>query len=278
MSLSLRQIGVVVTHERPEGKFVSHIDMRQFMCLTDNYGLIIHDSQTGATAAIDAPDADAVEAQLRKFGRQLTHIFTTHHHADHVQGNLQLKELFGCKIIGPKAEADRIPGIDIAVSGGDKFIWSKREVFVHACPGHTSGHIAFSIPSEFSLFAGDTVFAMGCGRVLEGTMEEMYQSVNQFKSLSPSTYIYCGHEYTEANCRFALTLEPGNKHLQNRSYQVAAQVARGEMTCPTTVAEELKTNPYMRCDSPEIRTTLGMQTATDMEVFAEIRTRKNNFK
>lgn len=255
-----------------------HLDMRQFMCLNDNYGLIVHDSQTGATAAIDVPDADVVETQLRKFGRQLTHIFNTHHHADHVQGNLRLKDLFGCKIIGPKAEADKIPGIDIAVSGGEKFIWSKREVFVHACPGHTSGHIAFSIPSEFSLFAGDTIFAMGCGRVIEGTMDEMYHSVNQFKTLSPSTYIYCGHEYTEANCRFALTLEPGNKHLQNRSYHVAAQVARGEMTCPTTIAEELKTNPYMRCDSPEIRATLGMESATDMAVFAEIRTRKNNFK
>jgi hydroxyacylglutathione hydrolase len=257
---------------------MSHIDMRQFMCLSDNYGLIIHDSVTGATASIDAPDADAVEAQLKKFGRQLTHIFATHHHADHVAGNLRLKELFGCKIIGPKAEADKIPGIDIAVAGGDKFTWSHREVFVHACPGHTAGHIAFGIPSEFSLFAGDTVFAMGCGRVIEGTMDQMYTSVNQFKTLSPSTYVYCGHEYTEANCKFALTLEPCNKALQNRSYLVAAQRARGEMTCPTTIGDELKTNPFMRCDSPEIRSVLGMETATDVEVFAEIRTRKNNFK
>lgn len=257
---------------------MSHIDMRQFMCLSDNYGLIIHDSVTGATASIDAPDADAVEAQLKKFGRQLTHIFTTHHHADHVDGNLRLKELFGCKIIGPKAEADKIPGIDIQVSGGDKFLWSNREVIVYDCPGHTNGHIAFGIPTEFSLFAGDTVFAMGCGRVNEGTMEQMYGSVNQFKSLSPSTYVYCGHEYTEANCKFALTIEPGNRHLQNRAVQVAAKRARGEMTCPTTIAEELQTNPYMRCNSPEIRATLGLKTATDAEVFAEIRTRKNNFK
>jgi hydroxyacylglutathione hydrolase len=257
---------------------MSHIDMRQFMCLSDNYGLIIHDSVTGATASIDAPDAVAVETQLKKFGRQLTHIFTTHHHPDHVDGNLRLKELFGCKIIGPKAEADKIPGIDIQVSGGEKFMWSNREVFVHDCPGHTSGHIAFTIPSEFSLFAGDTLFAMGCGRVLEGTMEQMYHSVNQFKTLSPSTFVYCGHEYTEANCKFALTLEPGNKHLQNRSHQVAAQRARGEMTCPSTIADELKTNPYLRCDSPEIRKNLAMETATEAEVFAEIRTRKNNFK
>ena len=257
---------------------MSHIDMRQFMCLQDNYGLIIHDSRTGATATIDAPDADAIEAQLKKYGRQLTHIFTTHHHADHVDGNLRLKELFGCKIIGPKAEADKIPGLDIAVGGGDKFNWSNREVLVHACPGHTSGHIAFSIPSEFSLFAGDTLFAMGCGRVIEGTMDEMYHSVNQFKSLSPSTFVYCGHEYTEANCKFALTLEPGNRALQARATVVAAQRARGEMTCPTTIADELKTNPYLRCDSPEIRASLNMQQATEAEVFAEIRTRKNNFK
>jgi hydroxyacylglutathione hydrolase len=257
---------------------MSHIDMRQFMCLSDNYGLIIHDSVTGATASIDAPDADAVEAQLKKFGRQLTHIFTTHHHADHVAGNLRLKELFGCKIIGPKAEAALIPGIDIQVSGGEKFMWSNREVFVNDCPGHTKGHIAFSIPSEFSLFAGDTLFAMGCGRVLEGTLDEMFHSVNQFKTLSPSTYVYCGHEYTEANCKFALTIEPNNKQLQNRSYQVAAMRARGEMTCPTTIGDELKTNPYMRCDSSEIRMNLGMESATDADVFAEIRTRKNNFK
>jgi hydroxyacylglutathione hydrolase len=257
---------------------MAHIDMRQFTCLSDNFGLIIHDSPTGATASIDAPDADAVEAQLKKFGRQLTHIFTTHHHADHVNGNLRLKELFGCKIIGPKAEADKIPGIDITVAGGEKFMWANREVFVHACPGHTAGHIAYSIPSEFSLFAGDTLFAMGCGRVIEGTMDEMFHSVNQFKTLSPATYVYCGHEYTEANCKFALTLEPGNKALQNRFHAVAAQRARGEMTCPTTIGEELKTNPYMRCDSPEIRKTLGMEAATDAEMFAEIRTRKNNFK
>ena len=257
---------------------MTHIDMRQFMCRTDNYGVMLHDSVTGATACIDAPDADAIEKQLRKFGRQLTHIFTTHHHEDHVAGNLQLKELFGCKIIGPKAEADKIPGIDIQVSGGDKFMWSNREVEVYDCPGHTKGHIAFSIPTEYSLFAGDTVFAMGCGRVLEGSPDEMHHSVNQFKHLSPSTYVYCGHEYTEANCNFALTIEPENRALQSRHYAVSAQRARGEMTCPTTMGDELKTNPYMRCDSPEIRKVLGMELATDAEVFAEIRTRKNNFK
>jgi hydroxyacylglutathione hydrolase len=257
---------------------MSHLDMRQFMCRSDNYGVIVHDPKSGATASIDAPDAEAVEAELRKFGRQLTHIFTTHHHEDHVAGNLRLKELFGCKIIGPKNEADKIPGIDVLVSGGDKFDWAGREVKIFDCPGHTKGHIAFHIPSEYSLFAGDTVFAMGCGRVIEGRMDEMWNSVNQFRTLSHSTYVYCGHEYTEANCRFALSVDPGNRALQQRANVVAAQRARGEMTCPTTIGDELKTNPFMRCDNPEIRKFLDLETVTDAEVFAELRTRKNNFK
>lgn len=256
---------------------MSHLDMRQFMCRSDNYGVIIHDSKTGATASIDAPDAEAVEAELRKFGRQLTHILTTHHHEDHVAGNLRLKELFGCKIIGPKNEAEKIPGIDTTVKGGDTFNWAGREVKVFDCPGHTSGHIAFHIPSEFSLFAGDTVFAMGCGRVNEGSMEEMWHSVNQFRTLPPATAVYCGHEYTEANCRFALSVEPGNRDLQQRATVVTDQRARGEMTCPSTIGDELKTNPFMRCDSPEIRKNLKLETSSDAEVFVELRTRKNNF-
>jgi hydroxyacylglutathione hydrolase len=257
---------------------MAHINMQPFICLQDNYGLILHDTPTGATASIDAPDADAVEAQLKKFGRQLTHIFTTHHHADHVQGNLRLKELFGCKIIGPRTEADRIPGLDQAVSGGDKFMWAGREVLVLDCPGHTKGHIAFHIPSEFSLFAGDTLFSVGCGRVIEGTMEEMFHSVNQFKDLPPHTYLYCGHEYTEANCRFALTIDPDNKALQARAREVEKLRAENRMTCPVTLGDEFKTNPYLRCNDAQIRKNLGMEGATDAAVFVEIRTRKNNFK
>ena len=202
---------------------------------------------------------------------------TTHHHEDHVAGNLRLKELFGCKIIGPKNEAEKIPGIDTAVKGGDTFSWAGREVKVFDCPGHTRGHIAFYMPSEFSLFAGDTVFAMGCGRVNEGSMAEMWHSVNQFRPLPPVTHVYCGHEYTEANCRFALSVEPGNRDLQQRATVVAAQRARGEMTCPSTIGDELKTNPFMRCDSREIRKNLKLETATDAEVFAELSTRKNSF-
>lgn len=257
---------------------MSHLEMHQFICRSDNYGLLVHDHKSGATASIDAPEATAIERELKKRGWQLTHIFTTHHHADHVEGNLALKEQFGCTIIGPKAEADKIPGLRKTVAGGENFTWAGRDVKVYDCPGHTKGHIAYHIPSEFSLFAGDTLFAMGCGRVFEGTLEEMWQSLNQFRTLSPSTFVYCGHEYTEANARFALTVDPSNRALHQRVTVVMNQRARGEMTCPTTIGDELKTNPFLRPDSPDIRRLLKMETATDAEVFAELRRRKDNFK
>lgn len=257
---------------------MSHLEMHQFICRTDNYGLLVHDHKSGATASIDAPDAAEIEKQLKKRGWQLTHIFTTHHHGDHVEGNQALRDQFGCVIIGPKAEADRIPGIGKEVSGGEDFNWAGREVKVYACPGHTKGHIAYSIPAEFSLFAGDTLFSLGCGRVFEGTMDEMYHSVNQFKSLSHSTYVYCGHEYTESNARFALSVEPGNRMLQQRAAVVARLREEGQMTCPSSIGEELKTNPFLRTDSLEIRRNLKMEDATDAEVFAELRRRKDSFK
>lgn len=257
---------------------MSHLEMHQFICRADNYGLLVHDHKSGATVSIDAPDAAAIEGELKKRGWQLTHIFVTHHHLDHVEGNLALKEQFGCLIYGPEAEADRIPGIGKRLIGGDSFTWAGRDVKVYACPGHTKGHIAYHIPADYSLFAGDTVFSLGCGRVLEGTMEEMHASVSQFKTLSPSTFLYCGHEYTEANSKFALSVEPGNRILQMRAGAVAKLRIAGKMTCPSTIGEELKTNPFLRCDSPDIRRILKMETATDAEVFAELRRRKDNFK
>lgn len=257
---------------------MSHLEMHQFICRSDNYGLLVHDHKSGATAAVDAPDAAEIERQLKKRGWQLTHIFTTHHHTDHIEGNAALKDQFGCTIIGPRAEADRIPGIGKQVAGGESFTWAGREVKIYDCPGHTKGHIAFGIPAEYTLFAGDTLFSLGCGRVFEGTMEEMYHSVNQFRTLSPSTYIYCGHEYTESNARFAVSVEPGNRMLQQRATVVQSLRREGRMTCPTTIAEELKANPFLRTGSPEIRSNLAMEDATDAEVFAELRRRKDSFR
>ena len=257
---------------------MSHLEIHQFICRSDNFGVLVHDTRTGTTISIDAPDANAVADNLKKRGWQLTHILTTHHHEDHVAGNLELKDVFGCRIIGPEAEKDRIPGISKTVKGGDIFELGHRPIKVFDCPGHTAGHIAYHFSDDYALFAADTLFSLGCGRVLEGTMEQMYNSVNQFRTLNGMTSVYCGHEYTEANARFAVTIEPGNRALQQRFIEVQRLREQGKMTCPTTIGDELKANPYLRCDSPEIRRILGLETATDVEVFAEIRTRKNNFK
>ncbi len=256
---------------------MSHLNIHQFMCRDDNYGVLVHDGRTGTTMSIDAPHAGAVTQALKKRGWQLTHILTTHHHIDHVEGNLELKAEYGCKIIGPEAEKAAIPGIDTTVKGGDRFMIAKRHVDVFDCPGHTKGHIAFHFEDDYVLFAGDTLFAMGCGRVLEGTMDEMFHSVNQFAKLHAITNVYCGHEYTVANARFALSVDPDNSALQAAAHVAQAKRERGEMTCPTTIGDELKTNPYMRCGDARIRAGLGMADASDSAVFAELRTRKNNF-
>ncbi len=256
---------------------MSHLDILQFPCRDDNYGVLVHDHQTGTTLSIDAPDAASVATHLKKRGWQLTHILTTHHHIDHIEGNLELKHEFGCQIFGPAAEQDRIPGISKSLKGGDSFTIANRKVDVLDCPGHTKGHIAFHFPDDYVLFAGDTLFAMGCGRVLEGSMDEMFHSVNQFAKLHAITNVYCGHEYTVSNAKFAVSVEPGNRALIAAQQIAMSKREKGEMTCPTTIADEMRTNPFMRCNSAEIREKLGMKDATDSLVFAELRLRKNNF-
>lgn len=256
---------------------MSHLEVHRFICREDNYGVLVHDHQTGTTLSIDAPEARAVADNLKLRGWQLTHILTTHHHADHVEGNLELKHEFGCRIFGPELEKDAIPGISKTLKGGDKLTIANRPVTVYDCPGHTAGHIAFHFHDDYLLFAGDTLFAMGCGRVIEGTMEQMFTSVNQFRKLHAITSVYVGHEYTVSNARFAVAMEPGNRQLQIRANITRQERERGEMTIPTTIGDELKTNPFMRCDSPEVRKVLGMESATDEQVFVELRTRKNSF-
>ena len=257
---------------------MTSIIFHQFGCRSDNYGLLLHDRRSGATASVDAPDAAEIERQLDAMGWKLTHIFTTHHHGDHVEGNLVLQKRYGCSITGPKSEASKIPGITRDVSGSDRFTWEGREVQVLDCPGHTLGHIAYYIPAEEAVLAGDTLFSLGCGRVFEGTMEQMYHSVNQFASLPPSTRLYCGHEYTQSNARFALAMEPDNVALRQRADEVNRLRAEGKMTCPSTIGAELAANPFLRTSSSEIRRTLGLANATDVEVFAELRERKNSFR
>jgi hydroxyacylglutathione hydrolase len=254
---------------------MSKLEIHQFPCLSDNYGVLIHDAGKNVTASIDAPTAESVTAALRQKGWKLTHILTTHHHADHTDGNLALKAATGCTIIGPKAEAAKIPGIDKQVHEGNRFSFGAFEVDVLDTPGHTAGHISYWIPEAEVAFVGDTVFALGCGRVIEGTMEIMWNSIAKIAKLPPHTKLYAGHEYTAANAKFALTVDPDNAALQKRMGEITTLRAAGQPTLPTRVDLELATNPFMRPHDKAIRRQLGMADAKDWQVFGEIRERKN---
>jgi hydroxyacylglutathione hydrolase len=247
----------------------------QFPCLSDNFGVLIHDPEAGLTASIDAPEADKVTAALKEKGWNLTHILTTHHHADHTDGNAALKAATGCRIIGPRNEAAKIPGIDETVGGGDAFDFGSHRVEVLDTPGHTAGHITYVIPSANVAFVGDTLFAIGCGRVIEGTPQMMWASLKRLMALPKDTAVYCGHEYTQSNAKFALTIEPDNPALQKRAREVDEMRAAGKATLPTTIGLELETNPFLRPHVPAIQKRLGMEGRPEWEVFAEIRERKN---
>ncbi|MGI9403032.1 MAG: hydroxyacylglutathione hydrolase, partial [Hyphomicrobium sp.] len=251
------------------------LDILQFACRSDNYGVLIHDEAAGVTAAIDAPDAEPILDNLKEKGWRLTHLLITHHHSDHTAGNLQLKEATGCTVIGPKAEADRIPGIDRGVGEDDAIAFGKFEIRVIETPGHTIGHVTYWIPAASIAFAGDTLFAMGCGRIFEGNAQVMWVSLKKLMGLPPETEIYCGHEYTAANAKFALTIDPENAALQTRAKDVAELRAKGLATLPTRLDLELETNPFLRPHVAAIRQRLRMQHDPDWRVFAEIRRRKN---
>jgi hydroxyacylglutathione hydrolase len=253
----------------------STLEIHQFPILSDNYGVLIRDHASGAVASIDCGHAPAVAAALKAKGWTLTSILTTHHHADHTDGNLEIKKLTGCNIIGPKVEAARIPGIDVSVAHGDTFKFGTFEVQVIETPGHTLGHIAFHIPAAHVAFVGDTLFPLGCGRVLEGTMDMMWGALQRVAALPSDTMLYCGHEYTAANARFALTIEPENAALQARVAEITALRTAGKPTVPSRLDAELATNPFLRAANPAIRARLGLVAAEDWQVFGEIRERKN---
>ena len=253
------------------------LEIHMFPCLADNYGYLLHDAESGVTAAVDTPDAAAIMSELDARGWQLTHILNTHHHADHAGGNLPLKERTGCRIIGPRADARRIPGIDVEVGEGDVFELGGHRVEVHDTPGHTRGHIVYHFPDDGAAFVGDTLFAMGCGRLFEGTPAQMWNSLQKILRWPPATRLYCAHEYTQANARFALTVEPHNAALVARAKEVDRLRASGRPTIPTTVAEERATNPFLRPDSDDLRATVGLEAAGDVDVFARTRALKDAF-
>jgi hydroxyacylglutathione hydrolase len=248
-----------------------------FICLTDNYCVLLHDETSGATAAIDAPDAGAIRERLDRLGWSLSLVLVTHHHHDHTGGVAELKRWSGCRVVGPAAEADRIPGIDQRVGEGDRIEIGAAAFTVIETPGHTAGHVAYWSKADELVFVGDTLFSLGCGRLFEGDAATMWQSLSKLATLPRETLIYCGHEYTEANGRFAATIEPANRDLRARIDEVALLRAGGEMTLPTTIARELATNPFLRAGLPEVQSALGMSDAAAEEAFAELRRRKDRF-
>jgi hydroxyacylglutathione hydrolase len=250
----------------------------QFLCLKDNYGVLIHDSRTGATAAIDAPDSDAVIAAAQSRGWRPTDLLITHHHADHTQGIPGLRARWPeLRVVGPAKEASRIRSLDLQVREGDYVRVGDLEAKVIETPGHTGGHIAYWFEEDEIAFCGDTLFALGCGRVFETPMAVMWDSLLKLARLPGETEVYCGHEYTAANAKFALTIEPDNALLRDRAERVAALRAAGEPTLPTTIAQELATNPFLRADQRTVQTAVGMAGSEPAAVFAEIRGRKDRF-
>lgn len=252
----------------------------QFPCLSDNFGVLLHDSASNRTLSIDAPEAEAVHTALQANGWDLTEIWVTHHHADHVQGIPALKSLYpNAKITVPAKEAAKISAVigavDAQVSEGDYLKFGNTEARVIETPGHTAGHVVFYFEEENLLFAGDTLFAGGCGRVLETPLPVMWDSLRKLIVLPGETQVYCGHEYTLANLRFCMTIEPDNAVLKGRLSEVEALRAAGKPTLPTTIALELATNSFLRTDEPAILATLNMQEADPAVVFTEIRERKN---
>lgn len=253
------------------------MEVVQLPVLRDNYIYLVHDAATGQTAAVDPAEAEAVLAALRSRGWQLTHILNTHHHADHVGGNLALQQATGCRIAGCRDEREIIPGLDDAVGKGDQVNIGTLRAEVLAVPGHTRAHIAFWFPGPEALFCGDTLFGMGCGRLLGGTAETLWSSLVRLRQLPDETRIYCAHEYTQNNGRFALTVEPDNAALLKRMRQVDAARAQGLPTVPSLLRDERATNPFLRPESASIRARLGLPEAANQDVFAELRRRKDSF-
>ncbi len=250
-------------------------EIRLFPCLTDNFGYLIHDSATGATASVDAPEAAPIVKALEREGWTLTDILVTHHHGDHVGGISELKQKFGCRVVAPHDKSAKIANVDLRVGQGDVVKIGDLLARVLETPGHTLDHISYVFDNEKALFAADTLFSIGCGRVFEGTYPMMWDSLLKLRALPDDFKLYCGHEYTAANVKFALTVEPDNAALKARAAEVTRLRADGKPTVPTLLGEEKKTNVFLRADEPSVAASVRMKDRSAAEVFGELRERKN---
>lgn len=256
---------------------IGRLEVFMFSALEDNYCYLVRDADTGTTAVIDTPDVAAIERALAETGWSLDYILNTHHHWDHAGGNEELKSKTGCKIVGPRADRDRIPGIDIDVGEGDIFDLGNRHAHVYDTPGHTSGHIVYHFADDGAAFVGDTLFAMGCGRLFEGSPEQMWTSLQKLLAWPDDTLVFCAHEYTQSNAAFALSVEPANPELLDRATEVDRLRQQDKPTVPSTIGLEKATNPFLRPSSAHLQETIGMGGAGLVDVFAETRRRKDNF-
>ena len=257
---------------------MARIEIERVPVLQDNYVWLAHEPSANVTAVVDPAVTEPVLAAAKRRGWAITHILNPHHHHDHVGGNLEIKAATGCTIVGPSHDRERIPGIDVEVSDGDTYTFGAEKGEVFFLPGHTRGHIAYWFGGSDALFCGDTLFILGCGRVFEGTHEQMWKSLSRLRALPDSTRIYCAHEYTQSNARFALTVDPANDDLKARAAEIDRLRARGEATVPGTMGEERRTNPFLRADQPGVANAVGLAGAEPVRVFAEVRKRKDTFR
>lgn len=253
------------------------VDLITLPCLADNYAYLLKDRASPSVALVDAPEAAPVLAALAERGWGLSEIWLTHHHADHVQAVAEIVAATGARVTGAAADARRLPVLDRAVTPGDRLDFAGETVEVLDAPGHTRGHVAFSMPGAGLVFTGDSLMAGGCGRLFEGSPAEMWGTLSRLAALAPDTLVCSGHEYTASNLAFAVTLEPGNPALISRVEAVAEARRMGRPTVPSRLSDELSTNPFLRADLASLRAAVGMTDAPAAEVFAEIRARKDRF-
>lgn len=246
-------------------------------CLSDNYAYLVHNPENGDTALVDAPEAAPIQMVLADKGWRLTDVLITHHHADHVQGLDPLRSAFNPRVIGCGADAGRLPTLDLAVASGDTITVAGQATHVLDVSGHTINHVAYHMPDCGHVFTADSLMTLGCGRVFEGTFDQMWASLAKFADMPDDTIVCSGHEYTATNARFALTIDPENAALQARAKAVFAATEAGEPTVPSVMGEERATNPFLRAGDPALKAALGLADAPDAEVFAEIRRRKDAF-
>ena len=253
------------------------IDITIINCLSDNYSYLIRDKKTNLIGVVDPSEFNQVDDKITKTYKKLDFIFNTHHHGDHVGGNISLKKKYNSKIICSAYEADKIPGGDIKKSNREKFIFGETDFEILHIPGHTLGHIAFYSKKANIIFTGDTLFSLGCGKIFEGTFEQMFNSLEKIKQLPKNTMIYCGHEYTISNGNFCISIDKDNIKLKNRIQQIKKKSEEKTPSIPVTLGSELETNIFLRSDDEQIKKHLEMNNSSKLEVFTKLRNLKDKF-